>query len=424
MKPGDSAIAMETTVMETVEDTAGGWSQEFITYCSNVHAGESLDEILNNLDHFNLTVRQQRGLNNMTSGLWLSAQAASALKDPNKLKNFKQSLSSAGLTLTSINGFPFGDFHDEQVKEKVYLPDWSEQARLDYTINLADVLASCLPDNIALGAISTLPLGYKSLWDQEKQTAANTNIRSMLQHLAKLFETTGKQIILCIEMEPDCVLESTEELLQYFQQDIQPEMPHSEYLGVCYDVCHQAVMFEDINQSLKKITTAGIRIGKIQLSNALQVDLNTPDKQQTLQYLHEFSEPKYLHQVKTVDADQQLQSSTDLTVALNDSGNNALPKTNPWRIHFHVPLHAETLLHPSLSTTRQALYDVFDFLQKNKDIRPYLEVETYSWETLPKSLRPMDDDQLIDGIVSELNWVESELRKRDLLINTVNNNAT
>jgi len=417
MNPGKPMTA------EGIAAQTDGWSPENITYCSNVHAGESLNEILHNLNHFNRPVRQQRDVDTMTSGLWLSATAAETLKDPEQLRRFKQALNSTGLTLTSINGFPFGNFHDEKVKEKVYLPDWSDIARLNYTKNLADILASCLPENITQGAISTLPLGYRSFWNQKKQASANTNIQAILQHLAKLYETTGKQILLCIEMEPDCVLESTKELIHYFQQEVQSGMQHSDFLGICFDVCHQAVMFEDIEQSLKKITAAGIRIGKIQLSNALQVDLNTPDTQQTLHYLHEFSEPKYLHQVKTIDSTQRLQSSPDLTLALSDSDDYQLPQNNPWRIHFHVPLHAETLLHPSLSTTRQALYEVFDFLQHHKDVRPYLEVETYSWQALPESLRPMDDDQLIDGIVSELNWVEDELRKRDLLIKTVENNV-
>lgn len=405
--------------------TAEGWSQEIITYCSNVHPGESLDEVLYNLNHFNQTIRQQCGLKKMTSGLWISVTAAETLKDPNQLKCFKKALTSAKLTLTSINGFPFGGFHDDQVKEKVYLPDWSEQARLDYTKNLADILAACLPDNITQGAISTLPLGYKQQWSQKKQTAANMHIQAILQHLAKLYETTGKQILLCIEMEPDCVLESTEELVKYFQHDILSVMQHSEFLGVCYDVCHQAVMHEDIKNSLATITAAGITIGKIQLSNALEANLKTQDKKQTLKYLHEFAEPKYLHQVKTINKDQQLHSSPDLTLALDNSNNNeALPQTNPWRIHFHVPLHSESLLHPSLSTTKHALYHVFDFLQQHKDVRPYLEVETYSWQVLPESLRPIDDFQLIDGIVSELSWVETELRKRNLLTESKKNNAT
>ncbi|VAW53002.1 FIG00960890: hypothetical protein [hydrothermal vent metagenome] len=409
---------MKPDELTTATTSTTGWSPDNITYCSNVHAGENLDDILRNLDQFNQAVRQQRGLNAMTSGLWLSAIAAETLKDPDQLIRFKHRLSATNINLTSINGFPFGNFHDEQVKEKVYLPDWSDTARLNYTKNLADILANCLPENTTLGAISTLPLGYKLFWNKNKQTAANKNIQAMLQYLAKLYQTTSKKIILCIEMEPDCVLESTENLLHYFQQHVQGKMLHCEFLGICFDVCHQAVMFEDIKLSLTKIIAAGIRIGKIQLSNALQVNLNTPNTQQTLQYLHEFSEPKYLHQVKAINSNQQLQSSTDLTaalLALKKSSNDTLPLTSLWRIHFHVPLHTETLLHPSLSTTKQALYDVFDFLQQHKNVKPYLEVETYSWQVLPESLRPMNNAQLIDGIVSELNWVQNELQKRNLL---------
>ncbi len=105
MNPGKPMTA------EGITAQTNGWSPENITYCSNVHAGESLDEILHNLNHFNRPVRQQRDVETMTSGLWLSATAAETLKDPEQLRRFKQALNSTGLTLTSINGFPFGNFH-------------------------------------------------------------------------------------------------------------------------------------------------------------------------------------------------------------------------------------------------------------------------------------------------------------------------
>ena len=81
-----------------------------------------------------------------------------------------------------------------------------------------------------------------------------------------------------------------------------------------------------------------------------------------------------------------------------------------------MPVHAEFLSHPQLQTTRSALLQVFDFLAEFKHVRPWLEVETYSWNVLPEGLRPLDDNGLLRSIVAELDWVEQQLQQRGLLI--------
>ena len=51
-------------------------------------------------------------------------------------------------------------FHSERVKENVYLPDWSDVRRLEYTQRCSQFLAGILNGNDE-GSISTLPLAYK-----------------------------------------------------------------------------------------------------------------------------------------------------------------------------------------------------------------------------------------------------------------------
>ncbi len=387
------------------------WDARDIAYCSNVHAGESAAQICENLRHYIEPVRQQRGLASMATGLWISASAARELKSPQLLTEFQQALETSGLQLTSINGFPYGGFHQQEVKAKVYLPDWSDQARLRYTKDLADILAACLPDDCDCGAISTLPLGYKRHWSSAKQRMSIAHLSILMQYLDKLYQRTGKKILVCLEMEPDCVLESSVELVDFFQNQVQPHILNHQYLAVCYDVCHQAVMHEDAKASLQQITDADIPIGKIQLSSALKAQFAGDDSDgRLLSLLSQFCEPKYLHQVKSRTAQGELLASNDLLDALT-----VLSQENAWRVHFHVPIHAETLMHPQLHTTRDDLLRVFDFLAEHPDLKPWLEVETYSWQVLPQGLCPVDDAGLIAGIVNELNWVVAQLAQRELI---------
>ena len=72
------------------------WQKRELAYCSNVHPGESLDEIRYNLETFISPVRQQRDCTTMATGLWLSAVAAEQLQDPEEMFCFRQSLSIAG----------------------------------------------------------------------------------------------------------------------------------------------------------------------------------------------------------------------------------------------------------------------------------------------------------------------------------------
>ncbi len=399
------------------------WHPADIAYCSNVHGGESVAEIKRNLRMFIQPVRQQRRLKTMATGLWISGAAARDLQDAEVLADFQHEMDSSGLSLTSINGFPYGDFHRQQVKESVYLPDWADSDRLQYTKNLADILAACLPGDCQYGAISTVPLGYKSDWCQAKQQRAWSQLLELTEYLEKIKQRTGKQILVCPEMEPDCVLESTDELIDFFEclrNEDHPRIRHPEYLAVCYDVCHQAVMHEQAYEALARITEAGIRIGKIQLSSALQVNFNgslTADNP-LLELLGQFSEPKYLHQVKTIDHKGQLVSSSDLSRALSShkGTNSQLSFDRPWRVHFHVPVNAKQLSHPRLKATDADLHQVFDFLHDHPAIRPWLEVETYSWQVLPEGLRPANDAELIAGITDELRWVEEQLVNRECMV--------
>ncbi|WP_338524891.1 metabolite traffic protein EboE [Pseudomonas batumici] len=392
------------------------WMPTQIGYCSNVHPTPKLAGLCASIEAHFQGVRQLRGLNEQDSGLWISALAAAELQQMSARSNFLNLLQRSGLRLTSLNGFPYGQFHRGAVKAEVYLPSWANPKRLAYSLNLARILAQALPPDCRQGVISTVPLGYAASWNPRLQQRAESQLRQLTASLARLHLKTGKKIVFCLEMEPDCVLENTDQAIAFFRH-WQTTDPHHEHLALCFDVCHQAVMFEDCYQSLDRLRQARVPVGKIQLSNALICRLPPQDdsrREHVLKTLSDFAETTYLHQVKARDAQDRLLAWADLPAALDDCAKN--PGQYPeLRIHFHIPLFSEHLLLPELSGSQIALAQTFDFLADHGDFCPVLEVETYSWGVLPAQLRPTTEHAQLQGIAAELHWVEDQLRQRHLL---------
>jgi sugar phosphate isomerase/epimerase len=405
------------------------WSTAELAYCSNVHPGIRPEQIEHNLRNITAEIRRQRGLSRMHAGLWINQEAANAYQSPAALDGLKACLAEQNLDVVTLNGFPQGNFHEAVVKQKVYLPTWAEKSRLNYTTAIANILASCMPADQVEGTISTLPLGYRLGWDENKQHFACRNLCQFALAMAHLEDQTGKHIRLCLEMEPGCALENTEQVVELFTQDL-PRAARAEfveatllerYLGVCYDVCHQAVMQEGIDESIGRLHQAGIYIGKIQVSSALRVD--HPSHPEVRARLNDFAEPKYLHQLSTRDSKGEFVFRDDLIDALAEP---SFPDQSTWWVHFHLPIQVDTLEIDGLSTTRDRIEQVCDYLASSLPYAPHLEVETYTWEVLPaghwSSSSEQDNDglfgpqQLIEGIVNEMKWFERTLDDRKLLM--------
>ena len=401
-----------------------------LAYCSNVHPGEQLDEVIDNIStKFNL-VKVQRGLTEMASGLWLSAKAADSLvTSANEMARFKRSLITSGMQLTSLNGFPFGNFHQSVVKKSVYLPDWAQTERLVYSKNLAEILAKCLPFGCEQGAISTLPLGYAQEWHHTKQQVAINQLIELSCFLKNLEQDTGKHICFGIEMEPDCVLESTGQLVKFFQDDLLPSARKKNikpehilrYIGSCFDTCHQAVMNENIYESLTAIENAGIRVCKIQISNALSAQISC--EQQVTQLTELFFDDKFLHQTKILTPrtnsgqEQKITALADLSLPSLTAAFNQSKSANPdlqIKIHYHIPIHQMSFSLDFLSSTQYAILQALDYLNSHEQCRPVLEIETYTWLNFVSN----ENDQnnaLITGLVNEFTWLQTELTERGLL---------
>ena len=392
------------------------WFRSELTYCTNVHPGENLAQVSEIVNGALSTIRKNRGLSTMAGGLWLSHPTAMALSSTESLQRFSGELDNNGITLFTLNGFPARGFHSPRVKEAVYHPDWSEPERLAYTIKLAHILAALLPHDMAEGTISSVPLGFAPDWNKKRHSKALAALCQCLVEFEKIHLQSGRQIRLCLEMEPGCVLESTNvlipffttELPQYFiANDLDPDLI-KQYLGICFDVCHQAVMFEDTYEALTRIHDAGINIGKIQISSALE--LKNPNDIHARDSLAGFVEQKYLHQSRCMDEKNRLYEVMDLDLAFT-----TFPVNHAWRTHFHVPIQAKTLISDGLATTQGEICRTLDFLRDNPGLHPHLEVETYTWTALPEQIRPKDENTMLDGLCAELHWLEVQMHSRGLL---------
>ena len=383
-----------------------------LSYCTNVHPGQTVSEVRNGLSAITARVRNRLPFP-VAAGLWLAAPVIQELvAEPAELVRLRDDLEAHQLACHTLNAFPYGDFHSTRVKENVYLPDWSSSERLTYTLQCAVCLAQLLPADID-GSISTVPLAYKGFpHSPEFEDHCILNLLNLAAGLQRLFEETGHRIRLAIEPEPCCLLETTAETVAFFQRlysiaaESRQEEIAREFLGVCYDVCHQAVEFEDIPASIAALDDSGIRINKLHLTCALELP-NPAENVEGRQELATFAEQRYLHQTFGRTATGEILRQFDLTPELAVSPPPDLLAAESWRIHFHVPVDAESV--GSLGTTRDQLRQAISAVA-GLSYAPHLEVETYTWSVLPGSGESADPiERLIGGLSRELQATQALL---------------
>ena len=388
-----------------------------LTYCTNIHAGETWAEIEAKLAKHVPEVKRLVSPNApMGVGLRLSGAAAGELCELARLAAFADFLAANELYVFTINAFPYGAFHGRAVKEKVYEPDWREDERLAFTNRCADILSALLPDGQS-GSVSTVPGAFKARVSEPSDvTRMAGQMIAHAAHLHEIADRTGKTIALALEPEPCCFLETTEEAIGFFERELlspnavalmtrlsglsadEAAAALRRHLGLCFDVCHAAVQFEDIGASLDRVERTGIMIAKLQLSSALNV---SPVNGSTERLLAPFDDGIYLHQ--TVE-----RSACGLTRHVDlDRAFAALRRGESggeWRVHCHVPVFLEDF--EGLGSTQGALKDALAHCRE-REVSPHLEIETYTWSVLPPALR---DGDLSADIAREVQWVRSQLR--------------
>jgi sugar phosphate isomerase/epimerase len=318
-------------------------------------------------------------------GIWFSDIASREVD----LSLLRDTLDECGLTLFTINGFPFSDFHCEVVQHRVYEPNWCDIRRLRYTIRLANILASTIDEHEA--GISTLPLGWNDASFSDEDAAKM--LQQCIEQLEEIEQQTSRCIHLDLETEPGCRLQCSADLCQFVDRSFGDDERVRRYLRVCHDTCHAAVMRETPEDSIANYNNVGLSIGKVQLSSAIKINfeqIQPENLQNTIDDLRSIAEPRYLHQTTIYNGSE---------VAFFENLIDA-PITSPageWRIHFHVPIHMQHI--GSLQTTQDDLRHSIDVLSL-AGVSDW-EVETYTWDVLPTV---MQEGELVESITKELLW--------------------
>src|SRR6201996_4141750 len=273
-----------------------------LTYSTLVHPADDWEKLYHSMVTY-LPKVKARIAGNKAFGVCirLSANTAQTLAasatERDKLKKF---LADNDMYVSTANAFVYGHFKGEKVKEQVYEPDWRGEERTQYTINVANVLADVCPAGIA-PSIQSAPLGFKPrVTGNDVIDSYTDHVLRVVAHLIALEDKTGRSVQLALEPEPYCFLETTDETVAYFRDQLYSgaateklarlaRVPITEatdarrrHLGIVYDICHQAVEYEDIYASLQKLVDAGIPVFKLQEAAALHIPEVTQDVVNTL----------------------------------------------------------------------------------------------------------------------------------------------
>jgi len=389
-----------------------------LTYCTNIHAGESWKDHFEALKKNFPAIKEKISPNNaMGIGLRLSNEASIDLSNEENLDDFKKWLREQDAYVFTMNGFPYGGFHHTRVKENVHTPDWTTKERVEYTLRLFNILKKLLPEGMD-GGISTSPMSYRHWFSPEQlkdaKEKATNNILDVVEYLIEQ-SSQGKRMHLDIEPEPDGILETGDEFIEWLENDVmrlgikrlakkfnidddKARDLLKEHLCLCYDVCHFAIGFEEHEKVIDQLELKGIKVGKIQISAALKKEMNS-ERKNIKEAFEKFDEPVYLHQVVAKKDNGELLRYPDLPEALQDYNNTAVIE---WRAHFHVPIFADNF--GLLQSTQNDIVKVLK-KQKQKRFTNHLEIETYTWEALPQELKL----PLQESIIRELDWVKKVL---------------
>ena len=391
-----------------------------LSFCTNIFPGENWKQTKEALLSHIENIR-----NNLCSpdeafgiGLRLSNKASQELSSNlDERLSFKAWLDQTNCYIFSINGFPYGDFHQGPIKQGVYIPDWSDQRRASYTKDLAELLAFLLPEKVEYGSISTLPLGYA--YPQATETGigseAYLHLKDVVFHLYNLQQTQSKTIRLAIEPEPDCLLSSVTETKNWYEDTILSQKSLTEcaeswqvteikarqiwqdHLGLCLDLCHSSVLSESPESIAKLLEGSPLKIVKVQLSACLKLDLINEGN---LDKLLEFANDRYLHQT-VVKSPWGPRSYPDLKDYIEEP-HMVWEDDQEARVHFHMPLHRNP--QGPFTTSNDEIPDYLALLAP-KDIQHY-EVETYTSDVIPEGYR---DEGAVDQITKELKWAHQRV---------------
>lgn len=380
-----------------------------LTYCTNIHAAEGWPQVFEQLKRYAPELKRRLAPeDDFGLGLRLSNAEALELVCGGNLEQFARFLQDRKMYVALLNGFPYGWFHERRLKDQVFAPDWHTEERVEYTLRLVEILRRLLPEHLD-GGVSTCPLSYKR-WNENDRPEWKRIVQNVVR-VASAMAQSGRDIHLDIEPEPDGLVETADEFIDFFKRLVsegtpllassaqlstaEAERALRRHVALCFDLCHSAVERERPLSVMEELRREGIRIGRVQISSAIKAPLpvSSAGRADLGARLSSLADPVYLHQ--TIGDRERY---ADLPQALEELTQ---AQSSEWRIHYHVPLFVEG--YGSLGSTQAEVRDALSHLDP-ADVR-HLEIETYTWSVLPDHLR-LD---LTDSIQREYEWVMAQL---------------
>jgi len=215
-------------------------------------------------------------------GLQLSYHMINELSNPSAFAELRSFLSQNQCYLYTVDGFNKALF------------DWKDAKLLNYHNRLANLLSKWLPPHIT-GCISTVPGTPKQFVNNK------SDIKYIAQHwiahaeyLVRLERETGKQITLAIKPEAESFLETTQQSIDFLNQQVFSTQACTElssrlnvnqqdaedllrtHITLCLDVAETPIEYTSFDAYTKSVESQGVSVGKKQISadTANTSDLN------------------------------------------------------------------------------------------------------------------------------------------------------
>ena len=349
--------------------------------------------------------------------LRLSAFAARQLAQPSEMASFRDYLSSSGLYVFGVDTRGFGARRGRAVKEAAYRPDWTDPERLDYSDRAARIMAQLAPST-RTGTVVTIP-GLLAASNDAK--AAEQVVFNLLRHVATLLgieRRTGCQVVLALNPEPGCLIETAGDTVRFFHQHLLGRdalaylaelcrigVPMAaavirRHIGVSYDLCHGAVMFEDPLEALALLADAGIRVLELRLAAALRLPRVGPDARALLS---PYEDGVRLRQVGERHSGE-IRHYLDLGPALKalDEGRAG----GEWRVRCHVGPGSPDPI--GMDAPAEAMRSVLAVLRE-RAIAPNLVIEADGWEYSESGPLPLSRAGIVVAAIRDMRWVLNEL---------------
>jgi sugar phosphate isomerase/epimerase len=288
-----------------------------LSHGTHERAARDLPAVVEHLDAY-AAVRDRLAVDTLGVSLWLPPTLAAALAiDGRSRTRLRAELEARGLEIVTLSGVPYAEGGDEDPGTGPG-PDWSDPARLEYTLDLARILTDLLPEDAVRGMVTTVGLGPRDGWDAAKQKASARILSKLSGGLAEVAWHTGRAVRVAFRPEPGSVLDDAESIVTAFGR------LDRDRLGVCLDLAHLACTWEEPAATLDRLAGAGISVIQVRIAAALEA----ADPVAAAEALRGYVEPGHPHQVTNPAGDLV----ADLGQALDE-----LPP-GPWRVRCHLPL--------------------------------------------------------------------------------------